>query len=1637
MLFIILIEVISFGKLKAQPGGNNCAQALANPLSIPFDFNMSTCGRGNNYTGANGCSSASAWMNPFGGQDRFFAVTPTQSGFLSLTFSNVTAASMVVPIMHIFEGCPTAGGTCIRQVTGNTSAAGVTTIIPVSAGVTYYIVIDAVTYSFINYANCFSFRLRGNMITVPVQPSCTNMDFSTGDFTGWFGTTGTATTGPVGAPTPTYNITATGIVNGRHTIMTGGNDPCGGFPRVDPQGGPFSVRLGNNQTGAQAEQLRQTFLVSQSNSSFTYRYAVVFEDPNHSPQDQPFFRALIRDQNGNVVPCSDFVVSAGVGIPGFLNSTTCATVRFKPWSSVNVDLSNYIGQNVTVEFTAGDCSHSGHYGYAYIDAACAPSTLSTLGDTICAGQSATLTAPVGYSSYNWMPGNLNTQTITVSPSQTTIYTLSLTAFNGCVSTYQIPVVVTPQPQPAFSFDAPACDQPVAFTASGTAPPGVTLSASWNFGVGASPVTSQQSNVNVMFPGPGTYPVTLSQTSSAGCNASVTQNVTVPPCVFTARITGDTICAGACYTLQVATSFGNGPFQYVWSTGATGASINVCPAQTTIYEVTVTDSQGNVSTDTAQVTIAPVIQFNPTVQHISCHGSADGNIALSPSGFGPFSYSWSNGVTASAISSLSPGDYAVVVSDRFGCQGNAQYAITQPDPILMNLLPNDATCNEANGQVEVNVIGGGTAPYQYAIENQAFGNNAVFTNLNQGTYSLQVSDANGCVSSQSAQVGMVSFPVQLQYSVTDATCGYQNGAYSIHAVSGGIAPFSLQVNGAAIQPLIGFPYQAGQQAAGTYTITIRDANNCILDTNIIIQQFYGPTLVQLDLSPATCGLNNAELDILSVTGGTGPFAYQINQGDFNYQTHYDNLPPGFLNLVVIDSNNCVLDTVLSIPFIADLEIQAEKLSDVLCFGEQNGVAQVQMISGSAPYQVTWSNGVQSETNNTLAEGTWIVTVTDALGCMKYDSVLVMQPPVLTAGVDILHATCNLPNGALEVINATGGSGTYTYSLNQQAAVSSATFNQLSQGSYQITLQDENQCSIAIDVAVQMISFPTSMDWSHVDATCDLDNGSITISSVNGGIEAFSIAMQGGDWQAVQSFPYVFTGLNAGDYLILINDLNHCTIDTLITLLQFSGPQLLNADITPATCDLDNASIQLQASGGVSPLSYSFHGASFGPQTLFNQLQAGVYNAVVRDSNNCELTQVFEIEALENVSAQINLVLPVVCHNDSTGALMAQINSGYAPFTLAWSNGASTAMNTALPAGTYQLTVTDSNNCVVSMAYQLSNPEPLQLQIHGPDYVCEGMSAAFSANVTGAQGHSLVNWMNGHMFGEQITIMPDSTMLVSATATDALGCQGTDVHHVLRRLNPQGTAVPDLREGCAPVCADFELNISSPDSIVSVQWTSSLGQPGGGYMQKFCFNESGLQGASVTITDFYGCKNTIDATQTVQVYPVPVAEFTYDPNKADILNPVYRFYQQSTDAATSYWTFGDGNSSFEYEPVHHYQDTGRYEVCLRVTSGFNCLDQTCKKVDVIPFPTFYAPNIFTPNGDGVNDEFKLYFTYVKDFQMEIYNRWGELLFTSADHERGWDGNYKFAPVQDDTYVWKARFRNSLDQVKTEIGRVTLVR
>jgi len=279
------------------------------------------------------------------------------------------------------------------------------------------------------------------------QTSSLNSDFELGNFTGW-----TASNGSWNRTTGVITFTNNTITTGRQTIISNlyyDRYTCNELPSIPPDGGKYVAKLGNNIKGGQVEQLRYLLTVNESNALFIYKYAVVFEDPGHKHDEQPFFDVAVRDNYGNIIDslCGYNHIISGGNIPGFntcliydhpTDNTRDTVVRWKPWTTVAMDLTPYIGQTVMLEFTNADCRLGGHWSYAYMEARTAAMKINV---QACESDSiAILKAPEGFNSYVWSNG-ATTREIKVKLIEGNTYSCVMTSIPGCSVTLQAKIII--------------------------------------------------------------------------------------------------------------------------------------------------------------------------------------------------------------------------------------------------------------------------------------------------------------------------------------------------------------------------------------------------------------------------------------------------------------------------------------------------------------------------------------------------------------------------------------------------------------------------------------------------------------------------------------------------------------------------------------------------------------------------------------------------------------------------------------------------------------------------------------------------------------------------------------------------------------------------------------------------------------------------------------------------------------------------------------------------------------------------------------------------------------------------------------------------------------------------------------------
>lgn len=684
---------------------------------------------------------------------------------------------------------------------------------------------------------------------------CENMDFETGDVTGWELTRGDVT----GATPFSYaNEWVTGP-GPYHTVFGGGNDPITGIPRVNPQGGNFSVRLGNgNGVGARAARLRQTFMVDNTNYMFTYSYAVVFESPaNHTLNQLPYFTVRVFDSLGNSVNCGEYTVIADAqNAPNYQQVWWGGTwVLYQNWQTVFTNLSAYIGQNVTVEFTSGDCSLTGHYGYAYVDASCGISELTASNDIICTGDPSVLSAPPGAGTYLWSNG-ATTQTTTVYAGGT--YSCTITPFQGGACSVTLDITITENPEPTADFtmnsNTVCVNEPVVFTDQSTIPPpGTIVGYRWDFGdgivtpvgtgaIGGVPNTSgTYLNPTHTYTAAGVYNVELYVISADGCEDIITYPVTVNALPVVVAGPNQTVCEGTQVTLN-----GAGALTYAWNNGVINGVAFTPNVGSTTFTVIGTDANGCLNSDQVDVSVNALPNVVAGPDQSVCVGDQ-----VTLNGAGASAYVWNNGVMNGVPFTpvLGTTTYTVTGTDANGCENDDQVDVTVNPLPVVNAGPDQAGCEDV--QITLNAAGS-----QNLAWNNGVMNGVPFTQAD-GTMTYIVYDtlSTGCSASDSVRVEIYQNPI---VSANDADVCPGEGV-----VLNGAGAVSYSWNNGVTDGVMFYPEQTDE-----YIVTGTDANGCIGRDTVTVATHDAPfadfRIMQLDLTTLdpTTGFQNLSVGAVS-------------------------------------------------------------------------------------------------------------------------------------------------------------------------------------------------------------------------------------------------------------------------------------------------------------------------------------------------------------------------------------------------------------------------------------------------------------------------------------------------------------------------------------------------------------------------------------------------------------------------------------------------------------------------------------------------------------------------------------------------------------------------------------------------------
>ncbi|HQW50004.1 MAG: choice-of-anchor L domain-containing protein [Bacteroidota bacterium] len=1131
--------------------------------------------------------------------------------------------------------------------------------------------------------------------------------------------------------------------------------------------------------------------------------------------------------------------------------------------------------------------------------------------SFCAGENSTLNAGGGYTNYLWS-GGATTQTINVTAGGN--YAVTVTNAAGCTATTNKVITVNALPVPSVTGTLSFC----AGKNTTLTVPGSYTTYQWSNGATTSNITVSTAS---------TFTVTV--TDANGCTGSKSATTTINTNPVPSIIGNSSICQGQSSTINAGSYAG-----YSWSTGATAATINVNTAGN--YSVTVTDANGCTGTASFNLTV----NANPTPTITGVTSFCAGENSTLNAGGGYTNYLWSGGATTQTINVTAGGNYAVTVTNASGCTATTNKVITVnalPVPSVTGTL---AFCSGKNTTL---TVPGSYASYQWS-------NGATTSNITvntASTFTVTVTDANGCTGSKSATTTINTNPVP---SITgnSSICQGQSstinaGSYAGYSWSTGAATATINVN-----------------TAGNYSVTVTDANGCTgtASFNLAVNAIPTPTITGVT---SFCAGGNSTLN-----AGGGYTNYLWNGGA---TTQTINVTAGGNYAVTVTNAAGCTATTNKVITVNALPVPAISGPAGICPG-----ASANLFAGSyASY--LWSNGNTTPSITTNVSGNYTVTVTDANGCVgssNYNLLAFQNPIPVISGT---AAICQNQNSVLDA----GSFASWQWSTGAVSQTISVTQS----GTYSVTVTNTDGCvaSTSFNVVVNPLPVPI------ISGTSAFCSGNSSVLTTGGG------SFTSYQWNT-SATSNAITVTAQGNYVVTVTDANGCTASTNQAVTVWNLP-------TPVITG--NNSICSGTQTTLSAGNYSAYQWSTGATTDSIAVSNGAnYIVTVTDVNGCSGTSAPFALTINQLPTAIISGSTAICIGQST-SLQIQF-TGTAPYSYRYSDGTSVSaiLNTnnsaaqilVTPGTTTDYTLTQINdaNCtgnVSGVARVVVNPLP-QPVISGSAGECDGITATLTTG-----NFAAYLWSTG---ATSQSIAVNSSGSYVCTVTSTAGCKASAIHNFEAYPVPVVSFTNDSSLTCELPIINFT-NTSQYQLGSVFEWNidntiyNSLNAT-------HQFSGSGSYTVSLTITSPKNCVGEAIRNVNITVFPLPQASFTIAPDQAPLFNSEVAFGDASANAVSWLWDFGDGDTSTLQNVSHFYADPGKYNAKLYVTNVAGCIDSLAREIFITPF---YIPNAFTPNGDGRNETFfdPGYATNVQSLTMNIYNRWGQLVYTTDNLSKTWDG------------------------------------
>jgi gliding motility-associated-like protein len=1063
------------------------------------------------------------------------------------------------------------------------------------------------------------------------------------------------------------------------------------------------------------------------------------------------------------------------------------------------------------------------------------------------------------------------------------------------------------------------------------------------------------------------------------------------------------------------TFGDTPFSWSWSNGEIIEDITGLDSG--IYVLTTTDGNGCSRIDTFELINPSKVTSTTVTDTLSCIGLCDGEAIVIPfDGVIPYTFEWNNDNTQinDIATNLCYGINEVIITDDNGCQDTNEVFIENPDTLKLNNITIDSSCYQiCDGQLSV-TIEGGKSPYltEWSIGGIIFNTTDTITNndLCPGDYQLIFTDANGCDSTVIIPlIERDSFLVQ-DWVIDDSCYNSCTGQITVQLLNPVNLPIIYSWDNGGADTVI------SNLCSDTFELIVIDSRLCSDTVAFFVEPGDSMYFDTVAVTHNSCyGDEDGVISLINFNGGVQPLDYLWSNTETT--SGINSLPSGFYNVTITDANGCSLDSSNIEVSQPDSLFATASSEDVSCFGGSDGLIDIDLFGGVEPYFISWDIVIPDSTLiDTVSAGVYIYSVIDSNNCTITDAIIIEEPEELIIADSLIDLLCKGESTGEIHLTVTGGISPYEYSIDGGVTFQSqAYFDNLSAGSYSIIVKDANDC--LLNSPLYNISEPLtvlSAGLTPPNLLCFGDTGTVVLT-VSGGTPNYSFLW--GNGETSQNL----NGVVAGNYSVTIFDANDCE---LVETINVSSPDeiIVSEAITDLSCFEDGTGvIDISITGGATTYVLSW---SNGETTSYiNGLDADTYTLNLTDDNGCTDSYNYDVEQPDLLELT-SIVSHVACFGESNGEIDISVTGGTSPYNFDWSNLTSNEDLQNVPVGSYDITVTDANSCLIPLTtIAVNEPTEITYTITLIDLACNNIDEGeISISVSGGTPAYSYSIDGGATYQSSNNFYNLQSNNYDVVIQDASLCQKQETVTLNQPIGYSTSVIITDVEGC------------NGESTGVIDFTLSGNTPP--YAYNWSNNESSSSIYNLTAGNYDVIVS--DANNCEMTYSYLVTEPNALNLQYDIL--LASCEEKNDGGITTVVTGGTLPYSYLWGNEETSSDLfniekGTYSLYLEDSKGCSLPIEVIE----VGFDGFNGcieiPSGFTPNNDNIHDEWVIYgLNDFPDVIVKIYNRWGQELFSSSGYPMPWDGKYNGVDLPTATYYYVIELNES-DKVFN--GTVTIKR